>query len=52
MDVFPKDKLDFIFSGLLALGDVVEMSMFDLIKRAYDKIEEKQSMRYSFENTE
>lgn len=26
MDVFPKDKLDFIFTGLLAPGDVARWS--------------------------
>lgn len=39
MKVFPQEHLDFIFCGLLAPGDVVEMVMLDLIKRTYDKTE-------------
>lgn len=48
-DVFPQDYRDFVFAGLLDPGDVVKMVMFDLIKKTYDKTEEKHSMRYFFE---
>lgn len=41
-DVFPREHLDFMFAGLLYPSDVVEMVIFDLIKRTYDKTEEKQ----------
>lgn len=34
-DVFPQEYRDFVFAGLLDLGDVVEMVMFDLIKMTY-----------------
>ena len=46
MKVFPQEHLDFIFCGLLDPGDVVEMVMLDLIKRTYDKTEEKHALRY------
>lgn len=47
--VFPKEHLDFMFVGLLYLADVVEMVMLDLIKRSYDKTEEKHSLRYFYD---
>lgn len=46
---FPQDYLDFTFAGLLDPGDVVEAVIFELIKKTYDKTEEKHSMRYFFE---
>lgn len=46
---FPQDYRDFVFAGLLDPADVVEMVMVDLIKRTYDKTEEKHSMRYFHE---
>lgn len=49
MKVFPQEHLDFIFCGLLDPGDVVEMVMLDLIKRTYDKTEEKHALRYFYE---
>ena len=49
MEVFPKDHLDFMFAGLLDPADIIEMVIFDLIKKTYDKTEEKHSMRYFFE---
>lgn len=48
-DVFPKDHLDFMFAGLLDPGDVVEMVMLDIIKRSYDKKEEKHPLRYFYD---
>lgn len=48
-NAFPQDYRDFVFAGLLDPRDVVEMVMFNLIKMAYDKTEEKHSMRYFFE---
>ena len=49
IDVFPKDHLDFMFAGFLDPGDVVEMVMLDLIKRSYDKKEEKHPLRYFYD---
>lgn len=49
VEVFPQEHLDFMFAGLLDPADVVEMVIFDVIKKAYDKTEEKHSMRYFFE---
>lgn len=48
-EVFPKEHLDFMFAGLLDPADVVEMVMLDLIKRSYDKLEEKHSLRYFYD---
>lgn len=49
MKVFPQEHLDFMFCGLLDPGDVVEMVMLDLIKRTYDKTEEKHALRYFYD---
>jgi len=46
---FPQECWDFVFAGLLDPADVVEMVMVDLIKRTYDKTQEKHFMRYFFE---
>ena len=48
-EVFPRKHLDFMFAGLLDPGDVVEMTMLELIKAAYDKTEEKHSLRYFYD---
>lgn len=49
IDVFLKDHLDFMFAGFLDPGDIVEMVMLDLIKRSYDKTEEKHPLRYFYD---
>jgi hypothetical protein len=49
MKAFPQEHLEFMFCGLLDSGDVVEMVMLNLIKRTYDKVEEKHSLRYFYE---
>ena len=49
IDVFPKDHLDFMFAGFLDPGYIVEMVMLDLIKRSYDKTEEKHPLRYFYD---
>jgi hypothetical protein len=49
MKAFPQEHLEFMFCGLLDPGDVVEMVMLNLIKRTYDKVEEKHSLRYFYE---
>lgn len=48
-EVFPKEHLDFMFVGLLNPADVVEMVMLNLIKRSYDKTEEKHPLRYFYD---
>lgn len=47
--VFPKEHLQFVFGGLLDIGDIIEMIMFDVIKCAYERKAEKHSMRFFFE---
>lgn len=49
MDTFPREHLEFIFGGILEPGDIVEMAMLELIKKAYEKTEEKHSLRYFYE---
>ncbi len=48
-EVFPPQYLDFLYTGLLDPGDVIEMLMLELIKNTYYEKAEKHSMKYFFE---
>ena len=42
---FPEKYIESAFSGMLQIGDVVEMIMIDSIRDAFDRVSEKRSLR-------
>lgn len=45
LQFFPENYIETTFSGMLQIGDVVEMIMIDSIRDAYDKVSPKRSLR-------